>query len=261
VDFRTVEENLRESFRALAVDRPAGEIREVGGVSIAAAGTYFQMFNAAFLSCPVGDADDLERRALTARVHFRQRNLPWSFWACDGLIPSRLRKKTERLFSNAGLRLAVELPGMCAERLLPPRRPLPQLDIRRVDDDATRLAFCDIGCICFHVPLYWFREIFLDPRLWYGGFAGYVAYLDGQPVATAATITAAGAVGIYNVATLPAYRRKGHGEAVVRHALECARRQTGCERTILQATEHGLRLYQSMGYKTVTSVNVYASSD
>ena len=168
MDFRAVEENLRESFRALAVDRPAGELREVGGVSIAAAGTYFQMFNAAFFSSPVQDVGDLERRALTARVHFRQRNLPWSFWACDGLIPPKLRKKTERAFSPAGLRLAVQLPGMCAEKLLPPRRPLPALEVRRVEDEATRLAFCDIGCVCFHVPLNWFREIFLDPRLWYG---------------------------------------------------------------------------------------------
>jgi hypothetical protein len=43
--------------------------------------------------------------------------------------------------------------------------------------------------------------------------------------------------------------------------VEAARRATGCEGTILQATEHGLRLYESMGYRTVTTVNVYASSE
>jgi ribosomal protein S18 acetylase RimI-like enzyme len=78
-------------------------------------------------------------------------------------------------------------------------------------------------------------------------------------VATAATVTAAGAVGVYNVATLPAHRRRGHGEAVVRYAVEQARQQSGCERTILQATQYGLALYLSMGYKTVTTVRVYAS--
>jgi ribosomal protein S18 acetylase RimI-like enzyme len=81
--------------------------------------------------------------------------------------------------------------------------------------------------------------------------------VDGEPVATAATVIAAGAVGVYNVATLPAFRRRGHGEAVMRYALEKARQQSGCERTILQATEHGLSLYLSMGYRTVTSVDVY----
>jgi ribosomal protein S18 acetylase RimI-like enzyme len=257
VEFHHVEENLRHSFRALAVDRPSGDVREIAGVSIAAAGTPFQMFNAAFLSCTVADAADLERRVCLARVHFQARGLPWSFWVCHGLLPPKLRKRS--IFERNGLRHAVQLPGMCADRLLPPRRALPDLDIRRVGDEATRLAFCEIGCACFHVPLNWFREIFLSQRVWEEGFVGFVGYSKGEAVATAATVTAAGAIGIYNVATLPEYRRCGHGEAVVRHALEMARRESQCERTILQATEHGLQLYQSMGYRTVTTVDVYAS--
>jgi ribosomal protein S18 acetylase RimI-like enzyme len=259
VQFQNVEQNLRESFRALAWDRPAGDIREISGVSIASAGTSFQMFNAAFLSCPVGSPEDLERRIATARVHFRARGLTWSFWVCEDLLPLKARKRMERLFESAGLRLTVQLPGMLAERLLPPRRALPEIEIRRVADEPTRQAFCDIGCTCFHVPLNWFREIFLRRQLWDGDFVGYVGYSNGEPVATAATVTAAGVVGVYNVATLPAHRRRGHGEAVIRYAVEQARQQSGCERTILQATQYGLALYLSMGYKTVTTVRVYAS--
>ena len=51
--FETVADNLRESFRVIAASRAPGEIRELRGVSIAAAGVAFQMFNAAFLSEPV----------------------------------------------------------------------------------------------------------------------------------------------------------------------------------------------------------------
>src|SRR5262249_9092401 len=142
--------------------------------------------------------------------------------------------------------------------LLPPRRALPKVEVRRVGDETTRLAFCDIGCACFHVPLTWFRDIFLDPPLWDGDFVGYVGYVDDEPVATVATVTAAGAIGVVNAATLPAHGRRGHGEALVRYAVEKARQETGCERTILQATDHGLQLYLSMGYRTVTSVDVYA---
>jgi len=259
VEFQNVEQNLRYSFRALAADRACGDVREIGGVSIASAGTSFQMFNAAFLAGPVADAADLERRAVTARVQFEARSLEWSFWVCDGLLPPRLRKQAGRIIERNGLRLAVQLPGMSAERLLPPRRALPDLEIRRVVDEASRLAFCDIGCACFHVPLNWFREIFLRPRLWENDFVGWVGYRDGEPVVTAATVVAAGAIGVYNVATLPEHRRRGHGEALVRYALEQARRESGCERTILQATDYGLQLYLSMGYRTVTTVNVYAS--
>src|SRR5207249_7455685 len=75
VEFQNVEENLRHSFQALAEDRRSGDVREIGGVAIASAGTSFQMFNAAFLSSPVADAADLERRTLTARVQFESRGL------------------------------------------------------------------------------------------------------------------------------------------------------------------------------------------
>lgn len=259
MQFQNVEQNLRHSFQALAVDRPEGDVREIGGVSIASAGTSFQMFNAAFLSSEVRSSEDLERRIATARVHFRARGLTWSFWVCEDLLPLKVRKRMEHLFEAAGLHLTVQLPGMVAERLLPPRRALPEIEIRRVADESTRHAFCDIGCVCFHVPLNWFREIFLRRQLWDGDFVGYVGYWNGEPVATAATVIAGDAVGVYNVATLPAHRRRGHGEAVVRYAIEKARQQSGYERTILQATQHGLALYLSMGYKTVTTVRVYVS--
>jgi len=146
------------------------------------------MFNAAFLSSPVADAEDLARRICTARVHFEARGLPWSFWVCQDLLPPKL--KTAGLFERGGLRHAVQLPGMCAERLLPPRRTLPELEIRPVVDEPTRLAFCDIGCACFHVPLDWFREIFLRRRIWEDGFVGFVGYWKGEAVATAATVGA-----------------------------------------------------------------------
>jgi GNAT superfamily N-acetyltransferase len=257
VEIRNVEENLLQSFRALAAHRPSGDVRDIVGVSIASAGTSFQMFNAAFLSCTVADAADLERRVCTARVHFQARGLPWSFWVCNGLLPPKLRKRA--IFERNGLRHAVQLPGMCADQLLPPRRVLPELEIRRVGDETTRLAFCEIGCACFHVPLHWFREIFLTQRIWEEGFVGYVGYSNGEPVATAATVTAGGVIGIYNVATLPEHRRRGHAEAVVRYALEQARLESDCERTILQATDHGLQLFECMGFRTVTAVDVYAS--
>jgi ribosomal protein S18 acetylase RimI-like enzyme len=148
---------------------------------------------------------------------------------------------------------------MAAEGLLPPRRELPALDIRRVCDETTRLAFCDVGSVCFNVPIHWFREIFLWDPVWEKGFQGWVAYRNGEPVATAATVMACGVAGIYNVATLPTHRRLGCAEAVMRHALEHTRAATGCERTILQSTEQGLRLYESMGYRAVTKVVVYAT--
>ncbi len=64
---------------------------------------------------------------------------------------------------------------------------------------------------------------------------------------------------MYNVATLPQQQRKGYGEAVMRYALEESRRQHGVERTILQSTPAGYRMYERMGFRTVTRIGVYST--
>jgi ribosomal protein S18 acetylase RimI-like enzyme len=259
VDFQTVEQNLRQSFRLLASSRPAGEVREGAGVTIASAGVAFQMFNAAFLSAPVEGQRDLDSRISTAKVHFAARGLSWSYWVCEDWLDRAARRRVDDTFRKRGLYPATVLPGMMAEKLQPPARPLPPLDVRSVADDATWRAFCQIGALCFNVPLEWFQEVFEDPKVWQDGFAGFVGYVDGEPVSTAATFVAAGAVGVYNVATVPGRQHRGFGEAVMRHALDRARERHGMERTVLQSTPQGFSLYQRLGYAVVTRVVVYTS--
>ena len=75
MDYRNVAENLRESFRIIAASRRAGELRELHGVSIASAGSTFQMFNAAFLSDQVASVAELSKRILLPTVHFNARGL------------------------------------------------------------------------------------------------------------------------------------------------------------------------------------------
>jgi ribosomal protein S18 acetylase RimI-like enzyme len=258
VDFESVADNLRESFRVIAASRPEGEVRELRGVSIASAGVTFQMFNTAFLSSPVTTETELEQRILTPAVHFQARGLEWSFWVCEDWLLPKPRRRARKVFERLGLRHAVDLPGMIAEPVAPPVRPLPGLAIRRVDGGCTRDAFCDIGSTCFHVPLPWFEEVFAGRTVW-ERFASYVGYVDDEPVTTASVVAGGGGVGVYNVATLPGRQRCGYGEAVMRHALAEAMREYGTERTILQSTPAGLRLYERMGFRAVTRVSVYST--
>ena len=258
MDSTVVAENLRQSFRTIASSRGAGELRELPGVSIASAGVIFQMFNAAFLSSPVSSAAELDRRVLQATVHFGARGQEWAYWVCDGLLDSGTRRVARRHFERHGLRHSVDLPGMVAERLRPPVRPLPCVEVRRVTGEPLRTSFCAIGSVCFHVPLTWMQEVFDNDSVW-DGFSGYLGYVDGEPVCTAAVVAGGGAAGVYNVATLPTHRRSGYGEAVMRHALADAHRRHGLERIVLQSTQQGYELYQQMGFRTVTNVSVYAS--
>jgi ribosomal protein S18 acetylase RimI-like enzyme len=258
VDFENVADNLRESFRAIAASRAHGEVRELRGVSIASAGVTFQMFNAAFLSAPVAHEADLARRIVLPSVHFDARGLEWAYWVCEGWLDAPARRRSRQIFERHGLRHSVDLPGMVAERILPPVKPLPKLEIRRVGDAATRDAFCAIGSVCFHVPVPWFREVFDNDSV-FERFIGWVGYVDGEPVSTAATVMGGGAVGVYNVATMPEHQRRGYGETVMRHAVAEAERRHGIGQTILQSTPAGHRLYERMGFRTVSSVAVYAS--
>ena len=91
-------------------------------------------------------------------------------------------------------------------------------------------------------------------------FVCWVGYRNGLPVCTAATVTGNGVVGLYNIATAPAHRRLGFGEAITRYAIAAASDQADSGRLVLQATSGGLQLYEHMGFRTVTRILVYNSA-
>jgi GNAT superfamily N-acetyltransferase len=261
MDFHPVEANLRESFRVLAVGRPRGDVLELPGVSIASLGAAFQMFNAAFLNHPVDGAKDLECRLDLAQRHFRSRGLPWALWICEDWLDRSARRALTQTCARFGLRLSSEMPGMAAERITPQKRPLPELEFRRVGAPPVLDDFRAIGSVCFHVPLGWFSEVFdaaVSARR--EGFVCWVAYHDGQPVATAATVTAHGVVGLYNIATAPGERGRGFAEAITRHAAGAALQEAGAVPLVLESTSSGFRLYDRLGFRTVTGIAVYNST-
>lgn len=258
MEFESVAANLRESFRIVATHRSNGELHESEGVSIASAGVSFQMFNAAFLSAPVVSEKQMDLRVAQAAVYFAARGQRWSYWICNDWLDNRTRRRLQATLRKRNLYQAVELPGMLADEVLPPARVLPKQESRRVCEGPVKDAFCAIGSTCFNVPLAWFCEVFDSPSVW-KDFAAYVGYVNGEPVSTAATIIGGGAVGVYNVATMPGHRRGGYGESIMRHALDQARSEHGLSRTVLQSTPQGFELYRRMGFRTVTSVSVFCS--
>ena len=254
-DFRAVETNLRESFRVLASGRERADVIELPGVSIASLGVAFQMFNAAFLSEPVGTVAEMEERLAAAHRHFHERSLPWAFWICEDWLERSVRRKLSRLCEAAGLRLTAEMPGMITKALKRPSRRLPPLEFRRVDADTVLQDFRTIGSHCFHVPLAWFSEVF-DESIADRQFICWVGYAGGIPVTTAAGIADGGVTGIYNIATTPEYRRRGYGEVTTRYVSEAA---GPAKRIVLQSSSLGLRMYRQMGFDEVTRILVYYS--
>jgi GNAT superfamily N-acetyltransferase len=255
-----VADNLRQSFRVLASGRPRGSVLELPGVSVASLGVTFQMFNAAFLSESVEAYPALEARLQAAKDHFDSRSLRWSFWICEDLLPTAsVRRRLSRACETFGLRLSSELPGLATQLIRRPARKLPDIEFRRVDSPETLNDFRALGATCFHVPIAWFSEVFDAGITTAHPFVCWVGYHGGQPVATAATVSAHGVTGLYNVATTPEHRHRGYGEAITRHAIESAVRQANSAHIVLQSTSDGLRLYQRMGFEPVTRILVYNS--
>lgn len=252
MDFTHVETNLRDSFRVLTHGRQTGDVRELEGVSIASLGVAFQMFNAAFLSTPVESQRELEDRLRTAQLYFAAQKRSWSFWLCESWLASGLRRRLPQTFETFGLRLASEMPGMVTDIIRPATRPTPPMEFAPVSDSRTMDHFRTIGASCFRVPPVWFAEVFDEART---HFPCWVGYSDGLPVATAAAVRSADTIGIYNVATLPQHRERGYGEAITRYAIS----QHPASRVILQATSQGLPLYERMGFRAVTRIQVFNS--
>jgi GNAT superfamily N-acetyltransferase len=180
-----------------------------------------------------------------------------------------VRRRLVRTCEPFGLRLVSEMPGLVANSLDPAKRPLPDLDVRRVDSRQILADFQVIGSTCFHVPPVWFSEVF-DDEVFDGNvaartsFACFVGYINGVPVTTAGSVPSAGTtgtvIGIYNVATVPLHRERGCGEAITRYAIEAAIREHGSGQLVLQSTWQGLTLYERMGFRAVTRFSVYNSN-
>ena len=260
MSWQPVEQNLRRAMRGFSLASEQGEARDMPGVTLVSSGVDYSVFNSAMLSSPALDPDgDLDRRAAIAAVHFSTRRIGWSFWLCEDLLDPSTRRLAGEILARCNLRRLVEAPGMLAETLEPPVRPLPCLDYRRVAGDRTRGEFCRVTGIAFHLPFAIAQSIYGSERFWQGDYRGWIGYRDSQPIAAAATLVAGGAIGLYSVATLPEHRRQGCAEAIARHALAQASAESGEGPYVLQSTPAGHALYERMGYRTVGRFTIYVA--
>ena len=85
----------------------------------------------------------------------------------------------------------------------------------------------------------------------------FVAFLDGEPVATSRLSMAGGVAGLYSMVTLPHARRRGIGLAMAHRAL-LAGREAGMRIAVLQATDMGLPIYVRLGFEELFTYEMLA---
>ncbi len=256
--YRLIEENLRRAMTFYGRALSGGQYRETGGVEMICSGTNMPMFNPALLTEPVTSGElELDRRITIPAVHFGHLGFRWSYWLCEEMLSGNVRRAAAAVFARRGMRRVTSVPGMIADRLALPVRPLPEIEIRRVADAPTRRAFAMVTAFAFDLPSASSREIYESESAWQGDFHGFVGYRNGEPVSTAGVTVTRDVVGFYSVGTLPASRKQGYAEALMRRAfLEVS---DGRERAVLQSTAAGQRLYEQMGFRTVARFSIYVS--
>jgi len=82
------------------------------------------------------------------------------------------------------------------------------------------------------------------------GWTGYLAEIDGRPVATGLGVCGPDVVGVFNVAVDPSVRGRGLGRAVTARVLADGFR-TGAAEAYLHPSAAARPLYESMGFRVV----------
>lgn len=244
----------REFWKIFAQTIPGGEVFERDGLSIANAKQPWFFMNLGMLNRPIADQSDLRYRAQEALDHFEPGAKPWALTGSEDWFGPN----AELVLSSVGLAHKLDLTGMLAERLIPPMRPLPQAQLRRIEDEQTRFALADLNAEGYGVPREWARQALGSEALWRKHLFGIIALLDGEPASGAFALPIDDALYIGWVATSKKHRRMGLAELVIRTSLEDARKATGLERTILHATDAGLPVYTRMGYRSVEKFPFYS---
>jgi ribosomal protein S18 acetylase RimI-like enzyme len=236
-----------------------GETVSLGGVRLITARVAFPVFNIALLDAPVSGVDgELERRLDLAQGHYTRQNRKWSFWFCEHLLGSISVGRLDRVCERRGLHPIADSPGMEVDALPAPRRHLPHLEFRRVEDAETRAAFSSIVTQCFHIPPDIARLVYEYEPAWRSPLRVWLAYDGGLAVSSTAAIVAGGGLGLYSIATLPGLRGHGFAEAAMRYALDELRATGATGPVVLQSSPAGLELYRRLGFRKVTRYFVYA---
>lgn len=257
-DFQIVDANLRGAMCFFGGATGTGEIGSLDGALAIYSGLDYGVFNIALLE---GDAPDgidgfTDRLAQCARF-FAPRTMRWSFWLCEDSLDAPTRRKARSLLMDRDLRPISQAPGMLAETLTPPVRPLPKIECVPVADRAMRQAFGALTAVSFDIPMGIAKAVYEPERAWLGTYRGFVGLAGGRPVAIVAIVATQDALGVYSLSTLPECRRLGYGEALLRAAVTGEQQRTGIRRVVLQSTDAGYSLYRRLGFKEVAKFSVY----
>jgi N-acetylglutamate synthase len=236
---------LIAAFRLLADSLPGMHQKQVApGVISLMSGLPMATLNGVLTDAVRPDVTELDRAA----AGVAGLPLPWSIQFRGVPEPA-----AERMAARYGLTARTTSPLMvyhpASDQQAPPARASATAAVRTagLEDRTDYAAALAAG---FQAP----PEImapFSSPEAFaMPGAVPYLAREDGQVVAVGFGVFGDGTAGVFNIATVPAYRGRGYGRAVTGRIVADGVAR-GADLAYLQSSEDGYPLYQSMGFRTV----------
>src|SRR5262249_26140071 len=138
---------LIDAWKVMTGRYAGSDYRSSGGVSSTWANMPLSFFNASFQERPANEAELREMLATMMR-RAKESPHPSIIGLCDAWAPPDwLRIATEE-----GFAFVLYMTAMATNELLPPRRELPALEYRRVEDDAGARDLAMINAAAYAMP-------------------------------------------------------------------------------------------------------------
>jgi ribosomal protein S18 acetylase RimI-like enzyme len=227
---------------------PAGEAVDLGDVLISRTGAPQEWWNIAFVTRPLADPERSLREAI---AYFDERKQPFIVRIREGVDTA-----SERAAEALGMRYTDSIPGMVLPAIPERRPPAPGLEIRTVTDAKSLDDCVRVNAGGFDSPTDDMRYMLPMEMIQHERWRSYVGYVDGEPATTAALFITGDIAGVYFVATLPAFRKRGFGEALTAHAVHQGA-AAGCTLATLQASDMGRPVYERMGFQVVARYKTF----
>lgn len=193
--------------------------------------------------------DGVGRRIETAVLHFRRKNLPFSWWVGPLSAPATLGEELERhglSFSEKEIGMAADISHQSEPAATPEG-----LETRRVSDERELYDYALVIAANWEPPDEAVSAFYasvatpaLEPDCPARLFLGRV---QGKPVAASECFLFAGVAGVYNLVTTKSARRGGFGRALTNAALVDAS-EAGYRTAVLRASAQGRSIYARLGF-------------
>lgn len=183
--------------------------------------------------------------------YFSAKNLPFIWWTSAKVLETK-GFQFGGILTGIALDISQEVPSSSPTSS--------NLKIKIVETESELNAFTDLAAGAFAMSPKATKQYLAlnDSLMRQGELIHFIAYLNGAPVGTASLSVSTSSAGIWNLATLPEYRKHGIGGALVHASLiEAKQRQYNQVMAILMPKGLAWGLFTKLGFEAVCEFPFY----